>query len=109
MGYADLEKTGNGYLVNTADWSQDVAREIAAADGIADLTERHWDLLNYLREEFFDNGGHQPNERHMCKAMADRWGGAVTTKDLYDLFPMQPSKQATKIAGLPETKRKGGY
>jgi tRNA 2-thiouridine synthesizing protein E len=33
----------------------------------------------------------------------------VQSKDLYELFPMQPSKQAPKIAGLPESRRKGGY
>lgn len=109
MGYADLNKTANGYLENTEDWSEQVAQEIADADKLGQLTERHWDLINYLREEYFDNNGNQPNERHMLKAMTDKWGGKPTTKDLYDLFPMQPSKQATKIAGLPETKRKGGY
>lgn len=109
MGYADIEKTVNGYLADTADWSTELANEIAAAENIPELTERHWDLINFLREEYFDNGGHQPNERAMVKAMSERWGTSVATKDLYDLFPMQPSKQATKIAGLPETKRKGGY
>lgn len=109
MGYADLEKTANGYLVETADWSEAVAKEIAAAEGIAELTQRHWDIVEFLREEFFENNGHQPNERAMVKAMTEKWGGSVGTKDLYDLYPMQPSKQATKIAGLPETKRKGGY
>jgi tRNA 2-thiouridine synthesizing protein E len=109
VAYADIEKSANGYLVDTADWSEDLAREIAKAEGIAELTEKHWDLLHFLREEFFDNNGHQPNERGMCKGMAEKWGGTVGTKDLYDLYPMQPSKQATKIAGLPETKRKGGY
>lgn len=108
MGYADLEKTDKGYLVNTADWNEDIAREIAKAEGI-ELTQKHWDVINYLREEFFENNENQPNERHMCKDMGERWGASVATKDLYDLFPMQPSKQAGKIAGLPETKRKGGY
>lgn len=109
MGYADLEKTANGYLVDTADWTEDIAREIAKAEGLGELSSRHWDLIKFLREEYFDNNGHQPNERAMVKAMSECWSANVSTKDLYDLFPMQPSKQATKIAGLPETKRKGGY
>ena len=108
MAYADLETSENGYLTNTEDWSEDIAKEIADADGL-DLSDRHWDLINFLREEFFENHGAQPNERNMVKAMSSAWGEKIATKDLYELFPNQPSKQATKIAGLPETKRKGGY
>ena len=108
MGYADLNKSANGYLENTEDWSEDIAKEIATEDDL-ELTDRHWDLINFLREEFFENHGSQPNERNMVKAMSEKWGEKIATKDLYDLFPKQPSKQATKIAGLPETKRKGGY
>jgi tRNA 2-thiouridine synthesizing protein E len=109
MGYKDSEKTGNGYLVNLEDWSEELAAEIAAAEGIGELTGRHWDLLNYLRNEFFNNAGNQPNERNMCKAMSEAWGEKISARELYDLFPMQPSKQAARIAGLPESKRKGGY
>ncbi|CAA7626421.1 TusE/DsrC/DsvC family sulfur relay protein [Magnetospirillum sp. UT-4] len=108
MGYADLEKDDKGYLLNTEDWNEDIAREIAKAESL-ELTQRHWDIIAFLRDEFFDNNGHQPNERAMVKAMSEKWGESVATKDLYDLFPMQPSKQAGKVAGLPETKRKGGY
>ena len=108
MGYADLEKTEKGFLVNQEDWNEDVAKEIAADEQV-ELTDKHWDLINFLRDEYINNNANQPNERNMVKAMAKIWGEKPSTKDLYDLFPMQPSKQATKIAGLPETKRKGGY
>lgn len=109
MGYADLEQTEKGFLVNMDDWSEDIAKEIATADDIPELTQKHWDLINFLRDEYINNNANQPNERNMVKAMAKVWGEKPSTKDLYELFPMQPSKQATKIAGLPETKRKGGY
>ena len=33
----------------------------------------------------------------------------VNGKTLFDLFPGNPSKQAGRIAGLPESLRKGGY
>ncbi len=109
MGYAELEQTEKGFLVNIDDWNEDIAKEIAAADDIPELTQKHWDLINFLRDEYVNNNANQPNERNMVKAMAKVWGEKPSTKDLYELFPMQPSKQATKIAGLPETKRKGGY
>jgi len=109
MEYANIEKTENGYLVNMDDWNEDLAIEIAASEGIAEVSQRHWDLINYLRTEYLDNQGSQPNERTMVKAMSAQWGEKISAKDLYTLFPMQPSKQAGKISGLPESKRKGGY
>jgi tRNA 2-thiouridine synthesizing protein E len=109
MGYADVEKTGNGYLVNSEDWTEDMGREIAAADGLDNLTQAHWDVINFLRDEYFNNHGALPNDRNIVKAMCEAWGKTVESKDLYDLFPKQPSKQAAKIGGLPESKRKGGY
>ncbi|MBI3563174.1 MAG: TusE/DsrC/DsvC family sulfur relay protein [Gammaproteobacteria bacterium] len=103
-----VETTANGYLVNTEDWNKEVAERIAVQEGIMELTPRHWDIINYLREEYFNNNQNQPNERTILKAMNDKWGKA-TSKDTYDLFPQMPSKQGGKIAGLPESRRKGGY
>jgi len=109
MGLAEIETTPQGYLVNSEEWTESIAEEIAVADGIPELTERHMDVITYLRDEYVNNDGNQPSERHIVKSMSKKWGEKISTKDLYDLFPMQPSKQASKIAGLPETKRKGGY
>lgn len=109
MGYADTEQTEKGFLVNVDDWNEDIAKEIAATEDLPELSDKHWDLIKFLRDEYVNNNANQPNERKMVKAMTEVWGEKPSTKDLYALFPMQPSKQATKIAGLPETKRKGGY
>lgn len=104
-----IEADKNGYLVNIDDWNEDVAQAIAAQDGIT-LTEKHWDLINYLREEFTENKGNQPNTRNIVKAMKEAWGDdSIDSKSLYELFPLDPSKQGGRIAGLPESKRKGGY
>ena len=103
-----IETSAMGYLTNTADWSEDMARVLADAEEV-ELSERHWDLINYLREEFFDNRENQPNTRTIIKAMGAIWGEKPSSKDLYELFPGDPSKQGSKIAGLPESRRKGGY
>jgi len=102
------ETTETGYLVNTDDWSESLAGVIAAQEGV-ELTEEHWDIINYLRDEYFNNGGNQPNERAIVRAMSKKWGRNVTSQETYQLFPHMPSKQGGKIAGLPETRRKGGY
>ena len=103
-----IETNEKGYLVNLEDWNEEVAKIIAAEEGI-ELSERHWDLMNYLRSEFIDNRENQPNTRTIVKAMSDEWGEKLSQKDLYDLFPGDPSKQGSKVAGLPESRRKGGY
>lgn len=109
MNNSDLATTEAGHLVDPNDWTEDIARQLAAADGIAELSQKHMDLVNYLRDEYLNNNANQPNERAMVKAMSEAWDEKIKSKDLYLLFPKQPSKQAAKIAGLPETKRKGGY
>jgi len=109
MNLSDLNLTDNGHLAEPGEWTEEVAAVLAAEDGISELTDKHMDVINYLRSEFTENGGNQPNERAIIKAMSDEWGEKIKSKDVYALFPKQPSKQAAKIAGLPETKRKGGY
>ncbi len=104
----DIETTATGYLVNQDDWSQGLAEQIAAQEGIT-LTQKHWDLINYLRDEFFNQNESTPNTRTIVKAMSEAWGEKIDQKALYDLFPNDPSKQGGRIAGLPESKRKGGY
>lgn len=105
----EIPTTATGFLENIEDWSEAVARVIADEEKL-ELHERHWDLLNHLRDEFINNGGNQPNTRSLVKAMAKSWGDrSVNAKTLYDLFPGDPSKQGGRIAGLPESRRKGGY
>ncbi|MGB0722606.1 MAG: TusE/DsrC/DsvC family sulfur relay protein [Gammaproteobacteria bacterium] len=103
-----IETTETGYLANLSDWDEDVAKALAAEEGI-EMTDKHWDVVNYLRSEHIDNAGNEPNERTILKALGKMWGGKVSSKDTYDLFPQMPSKQGRKIAGLPQSTRKGGY
>ena len=108
MALADLERDGHGYLVDLDAWNEDIATELAEEEGV-NLTDDSFKLIKFLREEYINNNANQPNERNMVKGLKGDWDGKLTTKELYALFPKGPAKQAGKIAGLPETKRKGGY
>ena len=103
-----IEATDNGYLVEISDWSEAVAEAIAAADDL-ELTEKHWDVINYLRDQHINNGGNEPMERVLMKDLGKVWGKKPSSKELYQLFPGAPTKQGRKIAGLPQSTRKGGY
>ena len=105
-----VETDGNGNLVDPTQWDEDVAKALAAADDtMGELTQEHWDVLKYLRDEYFNNNGNQPMERQINKDMGKVWGKKVSSKDLYNLFPGAPSKQGNRIAGLPYVALKGGY
>jgi tRNA 2-thiouridine synthesizing protein E len=104
-----IEATETGFLLSQEEWDKDVAEAIAAAEGL-ELTPDHWDVIEYLRDAYFNHNGEQPNNRAILKAMQEKWQGrTVDNKTLFDLYPGNPSKQAGKIAGLPESLRKGGY
>ena len=101
----ELETDQEGYLLE-ADYDDDVVPVIAAAENIT-LTDDHWKVVRYLRDEYREHG-HTPNFRNMLKGLADILPGC-DSKSLYDLFPVGPAKQAAKIAGLPQPLGKGGY
>ena len=71
--------------------------EIAEAEGVGELTDRHWEVLEFMRKDFAEKGT-APSIRRLKKL------GVVPTKELYALFPGGPAKKASKIAGLPKPK-----
>lgn len=101
----ELETDQEGYLLE-ADYDDDVVPVIAAAENIT-LTDDHWKVIRYLRDEYREHG-HTPNFRNMLKGLADILPGC-DSKTLYDLFPTGPAKQGAKVAGLPQPLGKGGY
>ena len=109
MGYTvagnELETNDDGFLLEP-DFSEEVVSVIAASEGI-ELTPKHWEIINYMREQYREHG-HTPNFRNMLKDVNEFWPEA-DSKALYDLFPMGPAKQAAKVAGLPQPLGKGGY
>lgn len=109
MGYVvdgvELEADADGYLVE-ANFGDEVPPAIAAAEGV-ELTDAHWEVINYLRDSYREHG-HSPNFRAMLKEMQEI-NSAIDSKYLYDLFPVGPAKQGARIAGLPQPYGKGGY
>ncbi len=101
----ELETDPEGYLLEP-DYRDETVRVIAAAENVA-LTDAHWQVINYMRDQYREHG-HTPNFRNMLKDVQEFMPDA-DSKSLYDLFPVGPAKQAAKIAGLPQPLGKGGY
>ena len=56
--YAGTEVAVNdeGFLTDPAQWREDMAPQIAAAEGIAELTGRHWQVIKFMRHEYEAKG-----------------------------------------------------
>ena len=84
-----------GFFDDPAEWTEEMAPEIARADGIGELTESHWRVIKFMRHEFAEKGT-GPTVRILGKT------SGVSVKELYQLFPKGPAKEAAKIAGIPK-------
>ncbi|WP_133512352.1 TusE/DsrC/DsvC family sulfur relay protein [Candidatus Thiosymbion oneisti] len=90
----DVPLDGEGFLVNREDWSEEIARELAAADAF-EMTEQ---VMGYIREAraMYDENGVVPPIRKFAKEVK------VSTKDLYAIFKKGPMKLICKWGGLPK-------
>ena len=91
-----VEVNDEGFFVDANQWTEEMAPELAEEFGVpTPLTDQHWLVLNYMREEYFEKGT-GPTVRKLGKA------SGVTTKELFQLFPKGPAKLAALCAGIPK-------
>ncbi|KAA3626298.1 MAG: TusE/DsrC/DsvC family sulfur relay protein [Proteobacteria bacterium] len=96
-----IETDEEGYIINLADWNEDVANYLAKEENV-DMSDSHWEVVNFLRE-YYDEYQIAPAVRVLTKAIGKKLGpDKGNSKYLYELFPYGPAKQACKIAGLPK-------
>ena len=91
----EVELNDEGFFVDPDAWTEDMAPEIAAGEGIAALTDKHWQVIRFMRKEYAEKGT-GPTVRVLGKT------SGVSIKELYQLFPKGPAKVAAKIAGIPK-------
>ena len=96
-----LAVTCLGNLLEPHRWNEQLAEYMATKEGIT-LTADHWDVLNFLRGFYFEYGV-TPMVKILMKHMTDEVGAERASREyLYNLFPKGPSRQGSRIAGLPE-------
>jgi TusE/DsrC/DsvC family sulfur relay protein len=91
----DVVVDDEGFFADPGQWTEAMAPEIAAGEGVAELTDRHWHVIKFMRHEYEEKGA-APNVRALAKT------SDVPIKELYQLFPKGPAKLAAKIAGVPK-------
>lgn len=88
-----LDVSGEGYLNDPAQWTKEIAIEMANEEGL-ELTDKHFELIDWIRNKV--NSGEALTIRGIGKS------GIVDIKGFYQLFPGAPLKKATKISGVPK-------
>ena len=87
-----FEVNEEGFLLDPADWTPEIAEYIAREEGI-ELTEAHWQVIEFCRQRATESGA-APTLRQITT------GAGVPTKELFTLFPKGPAKKVAKISGL---------
>ncbi len=90
-----VELNDEGFLVDPSQWTEEMAVELAHREDIDLLTERHWQVIRFMRQQY-EASGSGPNVRMLAKM------SGIPIKELYQLFPKGPAKTAAKIAGIPK-------
>ena len=90
-----VERDAEGFLVDPAQWTREIGVELARESGIPELTPRHWQVVEFMRERYLTTGM-APSIRSLGKE------SGVAIKELYQLFPKGPAKLAAKIGGIPK-------
>ena len=86
-----------GFMTDPNEWNEEIAAVLAAEEGIDELTDRHWTVINFVRSEYAKSG-QPPTLRTITKQ------SGVPTKEVYELFPKGPAKKVARISGLGKPK-----
>ncbi len=90
-----VELNDEGFFLRPEQWTEEMVPELAHRDGIDEVTDRHWTVITFMRDEYFAHGT-GPTVRVLGKT------SGVAVKELYQLFPKGPAKVAARIAGIPK-------
>ena len=89
-----LHVDDEGFLTSLDEWDEEVAHALAGQIGI-DLTERHLEVLRFLRKDYEDQGETATTRRVQTV-------GGFSVKEQFELFPKKPAKKMAYVAGLPK-------
>ncbi len=90
-----VQTDDEGFLLDGSQWTPDVGEEIARETGVWPLTEEHWSVITFCREDAAREG-RPPGLRRIAKHTG------LDMKSLHRLFGNGAARLAVRIAGLPK-------
>jgi len=82
----------DGFLAQPGDWTPNLARKIAWMEGVDELTAKHWEVIDLVRDRYYAIGA-LPVMRLVCRA------AGIDPHGAHSLFSSCSS--LWRIAGLP--------
>ena len=82
-----------------ADWSQNEAAQVAAAEGL-EPDENRWEVVRALQEYYSRHREQGINTRDLHDALEEKFHSMGGMKYLYRLLPGGPVTQGCRLAGL---------
>jgi tRNA 2-thiouridine synthesizing protein E len=92
----ELNRDGDGFLINTSDWSEEVMYEMAKSDDM-EMTDEIKMYIDKARQ-MYNETGTVPAVRIFAK----EFGMDRKASKLYDVFKSGPMKKIAKYGGLPK-------
>lgn len=89
----EVQVNDDGFMTDPAEWTKEIAVEIAKEEGISELTEAHWKVIEFCRANA-ETSHAAPTLRAITS------GSGISTKELFGLFPKGPAKKVARISGL---------
>ncbi|USF89241.1 TusE/DsrC/DsvC family sulfur relay protein [Candidatus Endoriftia persephonae] len=94
----NIKTDRDGYIVNLNEWVPGFA-EITAHEDELELTDEHWEVINFLRE-YYEEYQIPPAVSFLTKAIDKKLSEKANDKN--GLFPKGGVEQALKLAGIPK-------
>lgn len=91
-----------GFLVHPDQWTTEFAEHRATNESI-DLTPAHWEILDFMRSSYIENGV-AVDARHVFKLLQNKHNTdkSGAKEVFFNLFPYGYVKQAVKMAGMKQ-------
>lgn len=94
-----IERDPEGFLTDPSQWSEDVAEAIAHEAGIAELTPRHWLVVNYMRETYLSTG-QAPSIRTLGKESGVQVSIVISKGSLEGIYPGLIMANGARMEGM---------
>jgi len=95
VGDKEISLDNDGFMLDPQKWDDEVACTIATDEGIEEMSDEHWAIVNFIRD-YWKKHDLAPPVRMICQELG------MGVRQIYKLFTSGLARGACRIAGLPK-------